>query len=139
MNVEHVSLELLVKVGERGVAEIGKFSLRFLGGARDYASTDSIDLTGLATLAQPEKVFTSTLRAELLDQRATFDPQKFSVSVNVSSFATSDPYIEIERRWRIALVTFLEGYIMQSQPMLSSLKVRGGYAEQLALSDARLH
>ncbi|MAQ36620.1 MULTISPECIES: hypothetical protein [Thioclava] len=138
MNVKHVSLELLVKLDERGVAEVGKFSLNFQDDTRD-ALGDSIDLKGLATLAQPEKVFTPALRSELLDQRATFDPQKFSVSVNVSSFATSDPYIEIERRWRIALVTFLEGYIMQSQPMLSSLKVRGAYAEQLAASNAPLH
>lgn len=138
MNVKHVSLELLVKLDERGVAEVGKFSLNFQDDTRD-ALGDSINLKGLATLAQPEKVFTAALRTELLDQRATFDPQKFSVSVNVSSFATSDPYIEIERRWRIALVTFLEGYIMQSQPMLSSLKVRGAYAEQLAASNAPLH
>ncbi|PFG62294.1 hypothetical protein AXZ77_0872 [Thioclava sp. ES.031] len=139
MNVKHVSLELFVKLDESGVAEVGKFSLRFIGGDPDHAFTDSIDLKGSANLAQPEKVLTSILRTELLDQRATFDPQKFSVSVKVSSFATSDPYIEIERRWRIALVTFLEGYIMQSQPMLTSLKVRGAYAEQLAASDAPLH
>lgn len=134
-----VTLELVVLIDESQTPTTGRYTLCFSNGASVETGAAPILLSGKTDLSRTEGVFTSSLRAELLGQHATFDPVNFSVDVRVRSLGAFKPDIGIERRWRVALVTFLESYITKAQSSLSSDHARGWFAEQMRPPDAPRH
>ncbi|MBC7145946.1 MAG: hypothetical protein H5U24_11145 [Thioclava marina] len=139
MNVCRVNLDLFVVIDDFRTAVKTKYKLCFSDGLPAQAKLAPMVLSGSTDPSQPENVFTSALRQELFGQRAVFDASNFSVDVKVRSGASRDLEVEVERRWRRALVSFLESYITKTQPKLSSERAQGWFTEPMLVPEAPRH